>query len=140
MKTDCKTCIYETECVKKKLIGENDNCETYKSQPTIKVMTIPKPPVYVLKKEDIETAKRLSIDIEGGSTNEDVEKYQEAKDASSQYNLIKTIKSNAYKEFAAKLKLHRRKMSSADSSGEFWDYAVLEESIDSTLKELEGKL
>lgn len=140
MKTDCRTCVYGAECFERELIGENDNCETYKPQPTMNVMAMPKPPVYVLKKEDIETAKRLSIDIEGGSTNEDVEKYQEAKDASSQYNLIKTIKSNAYKEFAAKLKLHRRKMSSADSSGEFWDYAVLEESIDSTLKELEGKL
>ena len=53
---------------------------------------------------------------------------------------IKAIKLEAYKEFAAKLKLHRRKMSSADFGGEFWDYAVLEESIDSTLKELEDKL
>lgn len=52
----------------------------------------------------------------------------------------KIINSDTYKEFAVKLKLHRRKMSSSDFGGEFWDYAVLEESIDSTLKELESKL
>ena len=66
-----------------------------------------------------------------------IEDTNEAKEALSQYDFIKTIKSDAYKEFATKLKLHRRKMSSSDFSGEFWDYAVLEESIDSTLKELE---
>ena len=110
----------------------------------INVMAVPNPKAYVLKKEDIEAAKHLAVGIEDGwidgSTDEAMEKYQEAKDALSQYNLIKTIKSDAYKEFATKLKLHRRKMASADFSGEFWDYAVLEESIDSTLKELEGKL
>ena len=74
-----------------------------------------------------------------GSTDEAMKKYQEAKDALSQYNLIKTIKSDAYKEFATKLKLHRRKMSSSDFGGEFWGYAVLEEDIYATLKELEEK-
>ena len=110
----------------------------------MEIMAVPNPKAYVLKKEDIEAAKHLSIGIEDGwidgSTDEAMEKYQEAKDALSQYDFIKTIKSDAYKEFATKLKLHRRKMSSSDFSGEFWDYAVLEESIDSTLKELEDKL
>jgi hypothetical protein len=52
----------------------------------------------------------------------------------------KNIKLEAYREFAGKVKLHRRKMSSADFSGEFWDYAILEEDIYATLRELEGKL
>lgn len=110
----------------------------------INVMAVPNPKAYVLKKEDIEAAKHLAVGIEDGwidgSTDEAMEKYQEAKDALSQYNLIKTIKSDAYKEFATKLKLHRRKMFSSDFGGEFWDYAVLEEDIYATLKELETKL
>lgn len=110
----------------------------------MEVMAMPNTRAYVLKKEDIEAAKYLAIGIEDGwidgSTDEAMEKYQEAKDALSQYDLIKTIKSDAYKEFATKLKLHRRKMSSSDFGGEFWDYAVLEEDIYATLKELEKKL
>lgn len=110
----------------------------------MEIMAVPNPRAYMLKPKDIEETKHLSIGIEDGwidgSTDEAMEKYQEAKEALSQYDFIKTIKSDAYKEFATKLKLHRRKMSSSDFSGEFWDYAVLEESIDSTLKELEDKL
>ena len=110
----------------------------------INVMAVPNPKAHVLKKEDIEAAKYLAVGIEDGwidgSTDEAMEKYQEAKDALSQYDFIKTIKSDAYKEFAEKAILHRRKMSSADFGGEFWDYAVLEEDIYATLKELEAKL
>ena len=106
----------------------------------MEIMAVPNPKAYVLKKEDMETIKHLSIGIEDGWIDGSTDKAMEAKDALSQYDFIKTIKSDAYKEFATKLKLHRRKMSSSDFSGEFWDYAVLEESIDSTLKELEDKL
>lgn len=55
-------------------------------------------------------------------------------------NRDKAIKLEAYKEFAEKVILHRRKMSSADFGGEFWDYAILEEDIYAVLKELEAKL
>ena len=43
---------------------------------------------------------------------------------------------NSYKEFAEKLKQHKRKMKGFDWSDEFWDYAVLAEDIDNILKEM----
>lgn len=43
-------------------------------------------------------------------------------------------KSEAIKNFAEELKTHRRKMSSSDFGGEFWDTAVLESDIDSLVK------
>lgn len=45
-------------------------------------------------------------------------------------------KSEAIKEFAERLKTHRRKMSSSDFGGDFWDTAVLESDIDSLVKEM----
>lgn len=50
------------------------------------------------------------------------------------------IKKQAYREFAEKLKQHKRKMNGFDWSDEFWDYAVLVEDIDSLLKELVGEI
>ena len=38
------------------------------------------------------------------------------------------------KDFVDKIKLHGRKMNSSDYTGEFWDYAVLLEDIDSILR------
>lgn len=46
------------------------------------------------------------------------------------------IKKQAYKEFAEKLKQHKRKMKGFDLTEEFWDYAVLVEDIDNLLKEM----
>ena len=84
----------------------------------MEIMAVPNPRTYyIINPKNMEAVKKVEED-----------------------DLIKIIKSDAYREFVAKLKLHRRKMSSADFGGEFWDYAVLEESIDSTLKELEEKL
>lgn len=45
-------------------------------------------------------------------------------------------KIEAYKEFAERLKQHKRKMSGFDLNEEFWDYAVLVENIDELLKEM----
>ncbi|MBO5037729.1 MAG: hypothetical protein J6D42_11705 [Clostridia bacterium] len=47
------------------------------------------------------------------------------------------IKSEARKEFAKKLKNHKRKMSSSDWGGDFWDEAVLVSDIDNLVKEME---
>lgn len=49
------------------------------------------------------------------------------------------IKKQAYKEFAEKLKQHKRKMKGFDLNDEFWDYAVLVETIDNLLKEMVGE-
>lgn len=49
------------------------------------------------------------------------------------------IKSEAYQEFAGKLKQHKRKMKGFDLNNEFWDYAVLVEDIDNLLKEMVGE-
>lgn len=46
------------------------------------------------------------------------------------------IKKQVYKEFAEKLKQHKRKMKGFDLTEEFWDYAVLVEDIDNLLKEM----
>ena len=51
----------------------------------------------------------------------------------------KEIKTEAYKEFAEKVKSHSRKMQSSDFSGEFWDKAVLVTDIDNLSKELVGE-
>lgn len=48
-------------------------------------------------------------------------------------------KIEAYKEFADKLKQHKRKMNGWDWSGAFWDSAVLVEVIDNILKEMKGE-
>ena len=45
-------------------------------------------------------------------------------------------KAEAYKEFAEKLKQHKRKMKGFDLTEEFWDYAILVEDIDNLLKEM----
>lgn len=47
---------------------------------------------------------------------------------------------NSYKEFAEKLKQHKRKMKGFDLNEEFWDYAVLVEVIENTLKEMVGEI
>lgn len=46
---------------------------------------------------------------------------------------------NSYKEFAEKLKQHKRKMKGFDLNEEFWDYAVLVEDIENTLIEMVGE-
>ena len=45
-------------------------------------------------------------------------------------------KAEAYKEFAERLKQHKRKIRGFDLNEEFWDYAVLVENIDNLLKEM----
>ena len=45
----------------------------------------------------------------------------------------------AIKEFAERLKQHKRKMRDFDLNDEFWDYAVLAEDIDNLLKEMVGE-
>lgn len=45
----------------------------------------------------------------------------------------------AIKEFAERLKQHKRKMRGFDLNDEFWDYAVLAEDIDNLLKEMVGE-
>lgn len=47
---------------------------------------------------------------------------------------------NSYKEFAEKLKQHKRKMKGFDWGGEFWDYAVLVEDIENTLIKMVGEI
>lgn len=46
------------------------------------------------------------------------------------------IRQEAYEDFAEKLKQHKRKMKGFEFTDEFWDYAVLEETIDNILKEM----
>lgn len=45
----------------------------------------------------------------------------------------------AIKEFAERLKQHKRKMRGFDLNDEFWDYAVLAEDIDNLLIEMVGE-
>ncbi len=52
---------------------------------------------------------------------------------------INKIKAEACKEFAERLKQHKRKMRGFDLNEEFWDYAVLIENIDNLLKEMIGE-
>lgn len=49
---------------------------------------------------------------------------------------LKTAKSEAYKEFANEIKMHKRRMRGFDLCNEFWDYAVLVEDIENTLMEM----
>lgn len=51
----------------------------------------------------------------------------------------KEIKIQAYREFADRLRMHKRKIKGFDLTEEFWDYAVLIEDIDNLLKEMVGK-
>lgn len=54
------------------------------------------------------------------------------------YNdLRKAFKVHAIKEFAERLKNHKRKMSSSDWGGDFWDEAVLVSEINNLVKEME---
>lgn len=48
----------------------------------------------------------------------------------------KEIKIQAYRDFAEKLKQHKKKVKGFEFTDEFWDYAVLEETIDNILKEM----
>lgn len=113
----------------------------------MEIMAVPNPKAYVLKKEDMETIKHLTIGIEDGwidgSTNEAMEKYQKAKDALRQYDLIKTIKSDAYKEFAARLKENSwvgsmREPRLGVTFGP--EIIITEKKVDETLAELESEL
>lgn len=49
------------------------------------------------------------------------------------------IKSEAYKEFANQIKMHKRKMRGFDLDYEFWDFAVSVEDIDILLNEMVGE-
>lgn len=49
-------------------------------------------------------------------------------------------KAEAYKEFAEKLKQHKRKIKGFDLTEEFWDYAVLVEDIENTLIEMVSEI
>lgn len=49
---------------------------------------------------------------------------------------VNYAKTEAIREFAERLKTHRRKMSSSDFGGEFWDIAVLESDIDNLVREM----
>ena len=51
----------------------------------------------------------------------------------------KEIKIQAYRDFANRLRMHKRKMKGFDFNTEFWDYAVLVENIDNLLKEMVGE-
>lgn len=46
------------------------------------------------------------------------------------------IKIQAYRDFASRLRTHKRKMKGFDLNDEFWDYAILAEDIENTLKEM----
>lgn len=59
MKTDCRTCVYGAECFERELIGENDNCETYKPQPTMNVMAMPNTRAYVMRSPNRDKAIKL---------------------------------------------------------------------------------
>ena len=50
------------------------------------------------------------------------------------------IKIQAYKDFADRLRMHKRKMKGFDLTDEFWDYAVLAEDIDNLLIEMVGEI
>lgn len=52
----------------------------------------------------------------------------------------KEIKIQAYREFANRLRTHKRKMKGFDLTDEFWNYAVLAENIENTLIEMVSEL
>lgn len=51
----------------------------------------------------------------------------------------KEIKIQAYRDFANRLRMHKRKMKGFDFNTEFWNYAVLAEDIENTLIEMVGE-
>lgn len=111
MKTDCRTCAYGAECFERELIGENDNCETYTPEPTMNVMAVPNPNAYVFRgkqgKEAIAEAKYIIIGTEDGwlecRNNKAYEEYLQAKAITEEYEFVKAIKLEAYREFAKEL-------------------------------------
>ena len=109
----------------------------------MEIMAVPNPKAYVLKKEDMEAIKQLVIGIEDGwidgSTDEAMEKYQEAKDALSQYDFIKVIKSDAYKEFAEKM-YENIERNEGLYAGQMLPRMWASFAVEDTLDELEGKL
>lgn len=50
------------------------------------------------------------------------------------------IKKQAYRDFANRLRTHKRKMKGFDLSDEFWDYAVLVEDIENTLIQMVSEI
>lgn len=52
----------------------------------------------------------------------------------------KEIKIQAYREFANRLRTHKRKMKGFDLNEEFWDCAVLAEDIENTLIEMVSEI
>lgn len=52
----------------------------------------------------------------------------------------KEIKIQAYRDFADRLRTHKRAMKGLDFNAEFWDYAVLAEDIDNTLIEMVSEI
>lgn len=50
------------------------------------------------------------------------------------------IKIQAYRDFANRLRTHKRKMKGFDLSDEFWDYAVLAEDVENTLIEMVSEI
>lgn len=52
----------------------------------------------------------------------------------------KEIKTQAYRDFADRLRMHKRKMKGFDLTDEFWDYVVLAEDIENTLIEMVSEL
>ena len=49
---------------------------------------------------------------------------------------VQTAKAEAIKEFAEKLKSHKRRMCGNDNGGLYWDQAVLVDDIDRVMKEM----
>lgn len=118
----------------KRFIKEID--EMNNSKRRFKIKAKPHPYSVVIHDKTVKDADAAYVvtGAEDGWLISNHEDYLQAK------QVVDNIKLEAYKEFAELVKLHRRKMSSADFGGEFWDYAILEEDIDATLKELEEKL
>lgn len=52
----------------------------------------------------------------------------------------KEIKIQAYRDFADRLRMHKRKMKGFDLNDEFWDYAVLAEDVENTLIEMVSEI
>lgn len=71
-------------------------------------------------------------ELELAEINADISWFREAK-ISRLAPAIKEIKAEACKEFAERLKQHKRKIKGFDLNEEFWDYAVLAEDIENTL-------
>lgn len=78
-------------------------------------------------------------ELELAEINADISWFREAK-ISRLAPAIKEIKAEACKEFAERLKQHKRKIKGFDLNEEFWDYAVLAEDIENTLIEVVGEV